>query len=142
MKPWDSKHKTVLLVLGLTVAVWLTSFAHKVPDSATAVGAVILLYALGLLETDDVSKISWATLLLFGGGLSLGTAIDSSGLGRYTPEELIGKSALDFIVPVGTPPSAIAYSSGHISVTDMIRAGIWVTLTGVILIVLLALFNW
>ena len=200
MKPWTQKHKTVILVLALTVAVWLTSFAHKVPDSATAVGAVVLLYALGLLESDDVSKISWATLLLFGGGLSLGAAIDSSGLGGYLGDMLGGLVAgqsllilflsmvlfavlmtlsasntataaliipiaiplaaslgtgvkelailagigtsLDFIVPVGTPPSAIAYSSGHISVADMVKAGIWVTLAGVILIVLLALLYW
>ncbi|MEW6722087.1 MAG: anion permease, partial [Candidatus Micrarchaeota archaeon] len=51
-------------------------------------------------------------------------------------------TSLDFIVPVGTPPSAIAYSSGYIRVKDMVRAGIWITLAGVLLLAGLALLYW
>ena len=31
--------------------------------------------------------------------------------------------SLDFMMPVGTPPSAIAYSTGVVKVGDMIRNG-------------------
>jgi sodium-dependent dicarboxylate transporter 2/3/5 len=51
-------------------------------------------------------------------------------------------TSLDFLVPVGTPPSAIAYSSGHISVADMLRAGIFITIAGILLMALLAWLYW
>lgn len=197
---WTNEHKLVIGVLALTVAVWLTSFIHGVSDSAAAIGAVVALSALGLLKSEDVSKIDWATLLLFGGGLALGSVIDSSGLGAYLGSILalaiagqgvfiiflgiavfavimtlsasntataallvpiviplaasagVGlrqlaivagiSTSLDFLFPVGTPPSAIAYSSGLISVKDMFRAGIWITIAGVLLLAALAWLYW
>ncbi len=197
---WTAERKLVAAIMTLTGFVWVSSFAHGIPDSAVAVAAVIALYAFGLLETGDASKIDWATLLLFGGGLSLGAAIDSSGLGAFLGGilgsliagqalffVLIGvcvfavimtlsasntataalivpivmplagivgagvkqlailaavATSLDFIIPVGTPPSAIAYSSGYISVKDMARAGIWITAAGVLLLALMAWLYW
>lgn len=50
--------------------------------------------------------------------------------------------SLDFIVPVGTPPSAIAYSTGFVKVKDMAKAGIIIACAGVILISLLAIIYW
>lgn len=43
--------------------------------------------------------------------------------------------SLDFIVPIGTPPNTIAYSSGYIRTKDMARAGIIITLIAALLIV-------
>lgn len=37
-------------------------------------------------------------------------------------------ASADFALPVGTPPNAIAYSSGLVSLPRMLRAGIWVDL--------------
>lgn len=194
------KHKSVLVVGALTILLWITSFAHGVSDSVVALFAVVLLYALGLLETDDASKISWAALLLFGGGLSLGAAIDGSGLSLYLSDvfaSLIGGqgyiivlislivfavlmtltasntataalmvpvmiplagilgvgvtdmvlaaaigTSLDFIVPIGTPPSTIAYSTGYISVKDMAKAGIPITIAGILFLALMAWVYW
>jgi sodium-dependent dicarboxylate transporter 2/3/5 len=162
--------------------------------------SVIILYLLGLLGTSDVGKISWATLLLFGGGLTLGAAIDSSGfagyLGTLFADLIAGQpyaiilglvavfsvfmtlsasntataallvpviiplasalnlpiktlavtagvaTSLDFLVPVGTPPSAIAYSSGYIRVKDMVKAGIPITIAGIIMLTLVAWAYW
>jgi sodium-dependent dicarboxylate transporter 2/3/5 len=45
--------------------------------------------------------------------------------------------SLDFMMPVGTPPSAIAYSTGVVSVRDMIRNGFLVNVgTGMLLVLL------
>jgi sodium-dependent dicarboxylate transporter 2/3/5 len=35
--------------------------------------------------------------------------------------------SLDFILPVGTPPSALAYSTGQIRTDEMARAGLVLT---------------
>jgi len=50
--------------------------------------------------------------------------------------------SLDFIVPVGTPPSAIAYSSGYVRVKDMVRAGALLALLGVLVLASLAFIYW
>jgi len=197
---WTAEHKKVIAIGTLTMLLWVFSFLHGVSDSVVALFAVVLLYLFGLLETKDVSKIQWAALILFGGGLSLGAAIDVSGFSTYLGDLLGGMVAgqsifmlflsvivfavlmtlsasntataaliipvviplaalmgvdiknlaiaagigtsLDFLVPVGTPPSAIAYSSGYIRVWDMIKAGAFLTVAGILMLAFLAWFYW
>jgi sodium-dependent dicarboxylate transporter 2/3/5 len=52
------------------------------------------------------------------------------------PATLAASSA--FMMPVGTPPNAIVFASGYVSMRDMVRAGIWFDLLGLLL--LLGLF--
>ncbi|QOY52859.1 SLC13 family permease [Candidatus Sulfurimonas baltica] len=47
-----------------------------------------------------------------------------------------------FILPIATPPNAIAMSSGAVSVKNMARYGIVLNLVGVFLIVMIAQFFW
>ena len=51
---------------------------------------IILLYSFKLLSIEDFSKANWAALILFGGGLSLGSAIHSSGLDLIMANALKG----------------------------------------------------
>jgi sodium-dependent dicarboxylate transporter 2/3/5 len=44
-----------------------------------------------------------------------------------------------FILPVATPPNAVVFGSGFLSIPDMVRAGIWLN---VISIILLSLFTY
>ncbi|HZM00505.1 MAG TPA: DASS family sodium-coupled anion symporter [Planctomycetota bacterium] len=44
-----------------------------------------------------------------------------------------------FMLPVGTPPSAIVYGSGYVPMRAMVRAGVLLDLLGIVLILL---FNW
>jgi sodium-dependent dicarboxylate transporter 2/3/5 len=43
------------------------------------------------------------------------------------------------MMPMGTPPNAIVFSSGHIKLKDMIRAGF---VMNIISIILITLFCW
>jgi sodium-dependent dicarboxylate transporter 2/3/5 len=50
--------------------------------------------------------------------------------------------SLDYILPVGTPPSAIAYSSGYIKSKEMIKTGLILTIFVVLVPTLVAIFLW
>ena len=39
-----------------------------------------------------------------------------------------------FMMPAGTPPNAIAYATGYVTVPQMIRAGIWIDVLGLLVI--------
>ena len=39
-----------------------------------------------------------------------------------------------FMLPVGTPPNAIVFGTGRISMRQMLRTGFWIDLTAVIVI--------
>jgi sodium-dependent dicarboxylate transporter 2/3/5 len=43
-----------------------------------------------------------------------------------------------FMLPVATPPNAIIYASGHVTIAQMIRAGVLLNLIGIALITLLS----
>jgi sodium-dependent dicarboxylate transporter 2/3/5 len=59
------------------------------------------------------------------------------GLGE-NPYLLIVPAALAascaFMMPVATPPNAIVFGSGHITIAQMIRAGIWLNVIGALVI--------
>jgi sodium-dependent dicarboxylate transporter 2/3/5 len=42
--------------------------------------------------------------------------------------------SLDFIIPIGTPPDTIAYSSGYIRTKDMARVGVIITITAILVL--------
>lgn len=190
----------VMAVFLLTVVAWLTSDLHGHGAAFVALGAVLALFATGLVGQDDITKAGWPTLLLIGGGLALGEAIADSGLAGALADalaahlldaaravvfivvaitgvaltmfasntatavimmpiaislsDLLGLAALplvmlsavalsmDFLVPVGTPPNAMAYETGHVSVRQMLRSGSLLTVAGVGLATSLALLFW
>jgi sodium-dependent dicarboxylate transporter 2/3/5 len=49
-------------------------------------------------------------------------------------------SSLGFMLPVGTPPNAIAYGTGYISTREMARAGFTLNIIGCILITIFMMF--
>jgi sodium-dependent dicarboxylate transporter 2/3/5 len=75
----------VIVILIVTVLLWLTgSYLDITVASVTAVPLVFLTLT-GIVTGDDIRGLSWDTLLLVAGGLSLGVALQRTGLlGYYT----------------------------------------------------------
>jgi len=161
---------------------------------------LIVLYFTDLIEEQDIKNGKWSTLLLIGGGLSLGAALEVTGLVNVISDWLMGltsggspllaiiivvvsglgisiiasntasagiflpiaiglgqkigfspvilavavgiSTSLDFMLPVGTPPNAIAYSTGKVSMPEMIKAGILLDITGAVLTIIMAYLLW
>ena len=45
-----------------------------------------------------------------------------------------------FMLPVATPPNAIVFATGRVSIPQMVRAGIALNLIGIVIVTLIALF--
>nr|WP_204354623.1 SLC13 family permease [Paracoccus saliphilus] len=179
-------------------APWLDSF----DDTAIAIGAGLVMFLLPgrgrnqmVLDWKDAERgLPWGVLLLFGGGLSLASAVAASGLDSWFGQQVTGLGALPivllvaavvtiilfltevtsntataatfipilggvalgigvdpmtllipaalaatcaFMLPVGTPPNAIVFGTGTVTIAQMARGGAVLNVVGVVLITLL-----
>ncbi|MGQ0430293.1 MAG: SLC13 family permease [Gammaproteobacteria bacterium] len=206
--PMSIAEKRVTTVFVVTALLWITGpLLRALPglaefnDTTIALLAGLTLFVVpagtreggALLMGSDLRKLPWEVLLLFGGGLALAEAIQSSGLSDYFGQVLgqIGTwplvglvaamatllvfwtefnsnvataatfmpilaaiaSASDypvlmlvapaamaascgFMLPVGTPPNAIVFGTGRLTMQDMIRAGWRVNLASIVVVTL------
>ncbi len=170
-------------------------------DATIAVAGAVALFLLPVdwrrgimaLNWEWAKRIPWQILILFGGGLSLASAIEDTGVATFIGETVAGlgwialpalvaviavtivllteitsntataavfipilggvaaglglgpaelvipatlAATFAFMLPVATPPNAIVFGSGHITIGQMARAGVWLNLVGVVLNVL------
>lgn len=194
-------------VIGPVTVFGLTTVVPGITDAGIAIIGGVLLFLVPsgtaasrpLLTWREARGIPWDVLLLFGGGLSLAAAMESSGLatrigawmgglnGLPLPMVLIGIAVVTVIVselasnaatasmgmpiavalaaalgqpplllmltiglaasagyalPMATPPNAIVFGSGEVTVRQMARVGVVLDLVaiGVVVSVLLLLF--
>jgi sodium-dependent dicarboxylate transporter 2/3/5 len=69
----------VLAVFVVTIIGWLTQSLHGANNGIIALGGALLLALVGQLGAQDVNRVSWSSLLTFGGGLALGAFLVESG---------------------------------------------------------------
>lgn len=203
--------KRVAVIFSLVIAGWVlrkplqNNFEFTgVSDTSIVIAGAIMLFVVSdggskqtLLNWQDTSRLPWGVLVLFGGGLSLASAISSSGLALWLGESVavlngyglfvlilaivtlvvfltemtsnlattatflpvMGALAIQagispmllcipvalaasfaFMLPVATPPNAIVFSSGMLTIPQMVKAGILLNLFGILLLILVSMW--
>jgi sodium-dependent dicarboxylate transporter 2/3/5 len=184
---------------------WLNDFSsfEGVSDAGIVMAAALLLFVIPagdgsgqrLMVWEDVSRLPWGVLILFGGGLALAAQVSGSGLAVWLGESLLPVASLGtlvlivaaaglvvflteltsnlataatflpviaaiaaqsgieplvlcvpvtlaascaFMLPVATPPNAIVFSSGVLTIPEMVRAGFLMNLIALIALTILA----
>jgi sodium-dependent dicarboxylate transporter 2/3/5 len=77
------QRKITLGVLSVTILLWLTSSLNHIPPAVVSAIPIVVLTMFSIVNSDDVRKLPWDTLMLVAGGLSLGLAIQQSGLTKH-----------------------------------------------------------
>lgn len=142
--PWD-----VLLIFGAGLAIakgfsqtdlttWLATHFSDLSFLPIALVVVIIIASINFLTeiTSNTATASMVLPLLI--TLSASLAIETMPL-------LAGAaiaSSCAFMLPVATPPNAIVFSSGHVSIKDMMRAGFALNLFSIFLIYLFIQLVW
>ena len=97
---------------------------------------VLILTAFALFATEIMSNVALVSVLLpVVLGIAQSTGVDPLLLS--IPVTLAASCA--FMMPISTPPNAVVYSSGYVSVKQMMHAGFWLNLVSVIVIVLVVM---
>ena len=210
MGAMTSPERRVGLLFLAVVALWMArKWLNEVPgleglsDAGIVMTAALLLFVIPsghgsparLMQWDDVARLPWGVLILFGGGLALAAQVSSSGLAVWLGESLLPVAGLGtlvlvaaaaglvvflteltsnlataatflpvvaaiaaqsgieplvlcvpvtlaascaFMLPVATPPNAIVFSSGALTIPQMIRAGILMNIIAMMTLTLLA----
>ncbi|WP_130449057.1 DASS family sodium-coupled anion symporter [Zhihengliuella halotolerans] len=134
--PWG-----VLLLFGgglaLSAQFSSSGLADWIGEQAQVLGTVplvvlVVVMAAGVIFLTELTSntATAATFLPVAGGVAMGLGVDPMLLA--VPVALAATCA--FMLPVATPPNAIAYGSGYVTIGQMIKGGIWLNLAGILLI--------
>ena len=97
------------------------------PSVVLVLGVVAVVIFLTELTSNTATT---ATLVPILAGLAPGLGLDPMLL--IVPAAIAASCA--FMLPVATPPNAIVFGSGHVTIPEMSRTGLWLNLTGILLI--------
>lgn len=205
------EEKRVLLVFSLVSFCWITrtfllnAFLPSLDDTIIALAGALALFILPsgskngdkLLDWRTAETLPWGILLLFGGGLTIASGFQMTGLAQWIgvqfvllkdvpfwlfllaiiaavnflteitsntatasmilpilaavalamgvhPYGLMISACLAascaFMLPVATPPNAIVFGSGYLTIPIMMKTGIWMNLLSIILLSVIAYF--
>ncbi len=135
--PWG-----VLILFGgglsLAAAMSSSGLAAWLAGSLQALGSLppILIIAAATLAMIFITEItsntaSAAAFLPLAGALAVAIGLDPVLLAA--PLALAASCA--FMLPVATPPNAIVFASGAVTIAQMVRAGLWLNIIGAVVIV-------
>ncbi|WP_298784559.1 SLC13 family permease [uncultured Marinococcus sp.] len=206
--PMSFEEKSVLTIFTIVGFLWITSGfipeAYRLSDTSISIIGATSMFLLpakqergGLMVWQDMKELPWGLLLLFGGGLSLAAAFESSNLTGWFGELLGGLEVLPFVLilivlaaivlfmteimsntavsnmlmpisiglalgigvdpyaimgivaltascafmlPISTPPNAAVFSSDYLTIDDMVKAGFWMNIVAIFVIVAFVYF--
>lgn len=211
--PMTVPEKRVLYIFLTTASLWIfrdlinNTDLVKLDDNMIAVFGALLMFIVPsgnstkenerILVWSDTSRMAWGILLLFGGGITLASALEKAGLIKMLGTWLSGFSGSSVVIlviaitiislfisevmsnvaqvivfapvvtgiatatgadpymlgipmtlaascasmmPMGTPPNAIVFSTGHLKLSEMMKAGLIMNLVSILLIILAGLF--
>ncbi|MGP9723760.1 SLC13 family permease [Corynebacterium sp. AOP40-9SA-29] len=140
--PWD-----VLILFGgglslssMVTASGLSLWIGEMVKGLEVLPIVLLVAAIAfvvLALTEFTSNTATAaTFIPIMGGVAVGIGLTGDGMINVLilviPTALAATCA--FMLPVATPPNAIAYGSGYVKAGDMLKGGIWLNVVAVFLI--------
>jgi len=140
--PWG-----VLILFGgglsLAAAVSNTGLALWLGESLAPLNAwgiavlVVAAVALVIFLTELTSNLATtATLLPVMGAIAIQAGIPPIFL--TVPITIAASCA--FMLPVATPPNAIVFATGQLTIPQMVRAGLFLNLTGIVIVTIIALY--
>lgn len=97
-QPFGGPQALVLVVFVLTVAGWVFADHLSLTTGTVALLPVVVFFGSNLLRTPDLRGMPWDVILLIGGGLALGAAVDQSGLGAWAGAHLPTHGLSPFLV--------------------------------------------
>ena len=133
------------MLLGVPVTVvmlalawwWLTrrDFGLGMAGALPTLVMIVLVAGIIIFLTEVTSNTATAAAFLpLLGALALSQGV--SPLLLTVPAAIAASCA--FMMPVATPPNAIVFSSGHMQIGDMIRAGFALNLLGIVVVTVLS----
>ncbi|GAA1235806.1 DASS family sodium-coupled anion symporter [Prauserella halophila] len=93
-----------------------------------AAAVVIVMIMTELTSNTAMASIFVPILGAVAGGLGMDVML------LVVPAALAATCA--FMLPVATPPNAIVFGSGHVTIGQMIKGGVWLNLIGIVLVTL------
>lgn len=140
--PWG-----ILLIFGAGLAiaggfsstdltVWLGSQLSVAKVLPTAIFTLIIIASINFL-TEITSNTATASMML-PVLIAIGTTLNMDVIGLLAGATLACSCA--FMLPVATPPNAIVFSSGYVSLKQMMKAGIVMNIISIIVIFLFVMF--
>ena len=116
------------------LATWIGSGVSAF-DAVPSVVIIALVATLFVFLTEVTSNTATSTMAM---PIMAGVA---AGLG-FAPVTLMAVAALSaamaFMLPVATPPNAIVFGSGYLTIPQMVRSGIWMNVVAIVLITVAA----
>lgn len=112
------------------LSTWLGEQVKGLGDIPVWVLVVIAAVGILLLTEMTSNTATAATFLPVASGVALGTGI--APLMLAAPVALAATCA--FMLPVATPPNAIAYGSGYVTIGQMVKGGVWLNIIAAVLI--------
>tara|TARA_B100000497_G_C7672941_1_gene406208 strand:- start:250 stop:1686 length:1437 start_codon:yes stop_codon:yes gene_type:complete len=107
----NREEKLVLLVFVVTALSWisrsffLTQLISTIDDTIIAIIAAVALFIIpsgekgkALLDWQDAVKLPWGILILFGGGISIAIAFETSGLAFWLGNQLSGLAGISMFL--------------------------------------------